>query len=156
MKVEDKKAFERTTKKLEYILEHQDLNTILSRDRQKVVRCAFEIMREQLVSEKFDKEATGKEKSTVKEALNGLLSALVFNESMKPMLKDLGLEFGLLAFNWNKVFGKRPDIAGVVITIRDVVDKTLTLREIVNIIKSLTKRVRDMEKFLHQHLDYRT
>ncbi|GAH82929.1 unnamed protein product, partial [marine sediment metagenome] len=119
---------------------------VLSKDRQKVVKCAFELMKRQLASNKFDKEATGKEKSTVKEALNTLLP-VVINQPMRPILKDLGLEFGLLAFNWNKVFGKRPDIAAVVVTIKNVVEKTLSLMEAIDIIKSLTNRVRDMERF---------
>lgn len=146
MKKEDKKAFERNVKKLEYILGHRDLNAILSRDRQKVVKCAFELMKRQLDSEKFDKEASGKEKSTVKEALNTLLP-VVINQPMRPILRDLGLEFGLLAFNWNKAFGKRPDIADVAVTIKNVVERTLSLMEAIDIIKGLTNRVQDMERF---------
>jgi len=146
MKKEDKKAFERNVEKLEYILGHRDLNAILSRDRQKVVKCAFELMKRQLDSEKFDKEASGKEKSTVKEALNTLLP-VVINQPMRPILRDLGLEFGLLAFNWNEAFGKRPDITGIVVTIKNVVERTLSLMEAIDIIKGLTNRVRDMERF---------
>jgi len=146
MKEEDKKAFERNTKKLEYILGHQDLNTILSKDGQNVIKCAFELMKKQLTSEKFDKEATGKEKSTVKEALNMLLS-ITINQPMKPILKDLGIEFGLLAFNWNKVYGKRPDITSTVISIDNVVRGTLSLTESINIIKRLAQKLKEMEKF---------
>ena len=146
MKKEDNKAFERNVKKLEYVLGHQEFNTILSKSRQEVIKCAFELMKGQLALEKFDKEATGKEKSTVKEALNMLLS-IVINQSMKPILRDLGIEFGLLAFNWNAAFGKRPDIAEVSITIKNVVNKTLSLMEAIDIIKTLTDRVRKMEGF---------
>lgn len=146
MKEEDKKAFERNVKKLEYILGHQELNTILSKGRQKIIKCAFELMKKQLALEKFDKEATGKEKSTVKEALNMLLSIAV-NQSMKPILRDLEIQFGLLAFNWNAAFGKRPDIANISITIKNVVNKTLSLIEAIDIIKKLTDKVRNLERF---------
>lgn len=150
MKKEDKKAFERNVKKLEYILGHRDLDAILSRDRQKVVKCAFELMKRQLgsltVKDPVPFQVNGKQKSTVKEALNTLLP-VVINQPMRPILKDLGLEFGLLAFNWNKAFGKRPDIADVAVTIKNVVEKTLSLMEAIDIIKGLTNRVRDMERF---------
>lgn len=146
MKKEDKKAFERNTKKLKYILGHPELKMFLTRRQQKLVKCAFQLMQKQLSLDALDTEASGKDKSMVKEALNNLLR-IVINRPMKPILRDLGLEFGLLAFNWNKALGKREDIASVVLTIKNTVEGTLSLTQAINIIKEFTEKLKNMQRF---------
>jgi len=145
MKEEDKKAFNQNVKALKYILTHKELDTILSPGQQKVVKEAFKIQHKQLASNVFDKEATGKEKSTVKEALNIILS-VVMNQGMNPILSDLGKEFGLLAFNWNKAFGKRPDIAETSVFIKNLIEGTLSLIQAIGVIKKLMIQVKEMEQ----------
>jgi len=145
----NKKAYERNKKKLEYILGHKDLNTILGRKQQEVVKKGFAVMRKGMDDKAAEKQlvlATGKEKSQVKEALNLMLN-IVINDPITPILGDLAFEFGLLAFNWNKTFGKRPDIEQVAKNIRAVASGSLSLVQSINIIKSLTERLKSRERF---------
>lgn len=146
----NKEAYKKNKKKLKYILGHSDLNTILSPKQQEIVKKAFALMQSQmdvLVAEKAVVQAKGKEKSLVKEALNLLLNTVI-NASISPILKDLALEFGLLAHNWNKKFGKRPDIDQVVNNIGGVISGNLSLIQSISIIKELTRRFKDLQRFI--------
>jgi len=145
----NKKAYERNKKKLEYILGHKDLNMILGRKQQEIVKKGFAVMRKGMDDKAAEKQlvpATGKEKSQVKEALNLVLNRVI-NAPIIPILRDLALEFRLLAFNWNKSFGKRPDIVQVAQNITAITQGNLSLVQSINIIKSLTERLRNVQRF---------
>lgn len=145
----NKKAYEENKKKLKYILGHSELNTILGKKQQEVMKKAFSIMEKGMddsLAGKETTEASGKEKSRVKEALN-LLQNMVINSSMKPILRDLALELGLLAFNWNQTFGKRPDIEQTAKNIRAITLGNLSLIQSINIIKSLMERFKNIQHF---------
>lgn len=149
MDKKDKKAYKRNKEKLKYILNHRELNTVLSQRNQSVVKKAFEILQKQMDRLSLGRkviEATGGEKSQVKEALN-LLQSIIINAPLKPILKDLAIEFGLLAFNWNKVFGKRPDIAQTAVDAKSIVEGSMSLMQATKMIKTLMARVESINHF---------
>jgi len=149
MDKKDKEGYQRNKKKLKYILNHQELNAVLSKQSQSVVKRAFEVLQGQmnkLSAGRKTIEATGQEKSQVKEALNLLLSTVI-NAPLRPILKDLAIEFGLLAFNWNKAFGKRPDIAQTAVDAKTIVEGSMSLIQATKIIKTLMARVENINHF---------
>lgn len=145
MEDKDKQAFERNTKKLDYILGHQEVNRILSPKRKEIVRKAVDLMRETINLEE-EKEAKGKDKSRVKEALNIVLSTAI-NQPITPILKDLAYELGLLSFNWNKTYGRREDIKQACLDIKALTEGLLSLNQIVSISKYLLQEVKNIKQY---------
>lgn len=145
----NREAYKKNKKKLRYILGHSELNLVLGRRQQEIMKKAFDVMwkgMDDSVAKKQTVQASGKEKSQVKEALNLLLN-VVINASMKPILRDLALEFGRLAFNWNKTFGKRPDISQTAKNITAITLGNLSLTQAIGIIKALTDRLKSIQHF---------
>lgn len=144
MEKKDKKAFERNTKKLEYILGHPQVNTILTSKKKDLLKKAFAIMKVDLQSKEEGTEVKGKEKSIVKECLNMILSCTI-NLPITPILRDLGYEFGLLAFNWNKAFAKRDDIGIVCRDIKAITEGVMSLKHLVDISKVLLQELKKIK-----------
>ena len=146
---EEEKGYQRNKKKLEYILGHKDLKAILSQKRIDMVKRAFQLMKkgmDWLVDNEEPIEVSGQDKSRVKEVLNLLLS-LAIGSPMRPILKDLVLEFGLLAHNWNQAYGKRPDIVEVIVNAKNVVYGNLSLIQSIGVMKNLLARLEKLQRF---------
>lgn len=146
MKEKDKKAYERNVKKLEYILKHPQVNTVLTAKKKDLLNKAFAIMKVDMESKQEGAEARGEEKSVVKECLNIILSCAI-NLPITPILRDLGCEFGLLAFNWNKAFAKRDDITATCRDVKSIIEGILSLKQVVEVSKVLLKELKEMKRF---------
>lgn len=146
MEKKDKEAFERNVKKLEYILGHPQVNTVLTSKKKDLLKKAFATMKVDLQSLEEGAEVKGKDKSTVKECLNAILSCTI-NLSITPILRDLGYEFGLLAFNWNKAFAKRDDIITACRDIKAITEGVISFKHLVEISKALLAEMKRIKLF---------
>ena len=141
----DKEQFERNVKKLEYILNHPQVNTVLTLKRKDLFKKAFAIMKVDLEQKEEDATIRGEEKSIVKECLNIALSCAI-NLPITPILRDLGKEFGLLAFNWNKI-AKRDDILITSRDVKAVIEGVLSLKQVIEVSKVLMKKLEELKTF---------
>ncbi len=146
MEEKDKKEFERNVKKLEYILNHPQVNTVLTPKKKDLCKKAFAIMKVDLQNKEEGAEAKGNEKSIVKECLNAILSCAI-NLPITPILRDLGYEFGRLAWNWNKAFANRDDIIAVCRDTKSIIEGVLSLKQIVDVAKALMNQLKEFKKF---------
>jgi len=140
-----KKAYRRNKDALNYIINHREM-TMVNRD---TLKRAFEIMTLDMGLIAVDTPVTDtspERKSAVKEALNHIMNAVI-NQPLVPILKDLALEFGLLAFNWNKVVGKRPDITQIIVNTRHIVEGVMSLTEATQVLKLMISKCKALSKF---------
>lgn len=146
MEKKDKEAFERNVKKLEYILKHPQVNTVLTAKKKDLAKKAFATMKVDLQNLEEGSEVKGKDKSLVKECLNTILSCTI-NLPITPILRDLGYEFGLLAFNWNKAFAKRDDIVTTCRDIKAITEGVMSLKQLVDVAKALIAEMKRIKLY---------
>jgi len=146
MEKKDKEAFERNVKKLEYILKHPQVNTVLTSKKKDLAKKAFATMKVDLQNKEEGTEVNGKDKSIVKECLNTILSCTI-NLPITPILRDLGYEFGLLAFNWNKAFAKRDDIVAVCRDIKAITEGVMSFKQLVDVAKALIAEMKKIKLY---------
>ena len=146
MEEKDKKAFERNVKKIEYILGYPQVNTVLSPKKKDLLKQAFAIMKVDLENKEEGAEVKGKDKSIVKECLNTILSCTI-NLPITPILRDLGFEFGLLAFNWNKAFAKRDDIVLTCRDIKAITEGIMSFKHLVDTSKALLQELKRIKLY---------
>jgi len=85
-------------------------------------------------------EATGKEKSCIKEALNIMLNVVLY-KPINKMVRDLSIAISRLTFNWNQQIGHRPDIEQNARLIERIVTAQKTLDDTIEISKRLLERL---------------
>ena len=117
-------------------------------DRLPVIRKAFEIMEGQMNNLAKDEkiEASGEEKSSIKEAVNLFLD-IAMNRSITPIFRDLSRTYLLLAFNWNKELGRRLDMESAIRATQGIVEGQLTMLDTINLLKELVKRGKEMVNY---------
>lgn len=149
MEKEELKKYKETVNKIKEIMKYEmDLRRVFG-DRLPVIKKALEIMECQMDDLAQDKkiEASDKDKSTVKEALNLFLSIAV-SQPITLIFRDLSKTYLLLAFNWNRELGKRQDMESAIRAVQGIVEGQLTMFDTINLLKTLSQRGREM-------LDYR-
>jgi len=146
MEEKDKKAFDRNVKKLEYVIGHPQVNTVLTPKKKDLLKKAFATMKVDLQNLEEGSEVKGKDKSIVKECLNTILSCTI-NLPITPILRDLGFEFGLLAFNWNKAFAKRDDIVFACRDIKAITEGIMSFKQLVDVAKALIAEMKRIKLY---------
>ncbi|GAI61738.1 unnamed protein product [marine sediment metagenome] len=148
MKQEDLKKYQETVTKIKEILEWEiDLKKVFRPSLDKVKK-SFEIMECQMddLAEDTEVEASGEEKSRVKEVVNLFLSIAV-NQPIVPIFRDLSMCYLRLVFNWNKELGKRPDIETSVSVVQRIVEGQMTMIDTINILRALLERARKTQQY---------
>lgn len=148
MKEEDLKKYQETVSKIKGIMKYEaDLKKVFGPRLDKVKK-VLEIVECQMNDLAEDKtvEASGEEKSRVKEVVNLFLS-IVVNQPIVPIFRDLSRFYLLLVFNWNKELGKRVDIETSVNATQRIVEGQMTMIETISLLKVLLKRGRDMKNW---------
>lgn len=138
----DKKAFERNVGKVCDILKYRnDIRSNFGDFGVKIIDSAFAIMKKQMEEAEAGRwvEATGEEKSKVKEFTNFMLN-VVMDKPITDIIKDLGMELSVLTYNWNSVFGKRPDIDEQARTIERLVMMHYTTLDLITIVRKLVEK----------------
>ncbi|GAI60825.1 unnamed protein product [marine sediment metagenome] len=145
MKQEDLKKYQETVSKIKGILKYEaDLKKVFG-PRLGKVNGVFELMLRQMDDLAEDKavEASGEEKSRVKEVVNLFLSIAV-NRPIVPIFRDLSRFYLLLVFNWNKELGKRPDIELSVSAAQRIVEGQMTMIDTINLLKTVSERLQKL------------
>jgi len=148
MEQEDLKKYQETVSKIKKIFEWEvDLRRVFGPRLDKVKK-ALEIMECQMddLAEDIEVEASGEEKSRVKEVVNLFLSIAV-NQPIVPIFRDLSRFYLLLVFNWNKELGKRADIEASVSTVQRIVEGQMTMIDTINILRALLERARKTQQY---------
>jgi len=149
MEKEELKKYKETVNKIKEIMKYEmDLRRVFG-DRLPALKKALGIMECQMDDLAQDKkiEASGEDKSTVKEAVNSFLSIAV-SQPITLIFRDLSRTYLLLAFNWNRELGKRQDMESEIRAVQGIVEGQLTMLDTINLLKTLLQRGREM-------LDYR-
>ena len=148
MEQEDLEKYHETIGKIKKIFEFElELKKVFG-PRIDVIREVFELMQRQMNELAEDKviEASGKEKSKVKDVVALFLSVAV-NEPIVPIFRDLSEPYLLLVLNWNKELGKRPDIEATIDTTRKIVLAQMTMLDTIGLLKTLLKRGREIKNW---------
>ncbi|MBA7614890.1 hypothetical protein ES703_22164 [subsurface metagenome] len=145
MEQEDLKKYQETVGRIKGILKYEaDLKKVFG-PRLDKVNGVFELMLRQMDDLAEDKavEASGEEKSKVKEVVNLFLSIAV-NRPIVPIFRDLSRFYLLLVFNWNKELGKRPDIELSVSAAQRIVEGQMTMIDTINLLKTVSERLQKL------------
>lgn len=148
MEQEDLKKYQETVSKIKGIMKYEaDLKKVFG-PRLDKVKEALEIVECQMNDLAEDKavEASGKEKSRVKEVVNLFLSIAV-NQPIVPIFRDLSMCYLLLIFNWNKELGKRIDIETSVIAVQRIVEGQMTMIDTINLLKTVSERLQKLNRY---------
>ncbi len=148
MEQETLKKYQETVNKIKGIMKYEtDLKKVFG-PRLDKVKESFEIMVCQMnnLAEDTEVEASGEEKSRVKEVVNLFLSIAV-NQPIVPIFRDLSRFYLLLVFNWNKELGKRPDIETSVCAVQRIVEGQVTMIDTINILRALLERARKTQQY---------
>ncbi|MBA7575291.1 hypothetical protein ES708_17112 [subsurface metagenome] len=148
MEQEDLKKYQETVSKIKGIMKYEaDLKKVFG-PRLGKVHEALEIMESQMndLAEDKEVEASGKEKSKVKEVVNLFLSIAV-NQPILPIFRDLSRFYLLLVFNWNKELGKRIDIETSVSAVQRIVEGQMTMIDTINLLKTVSERLQKLNRY---------
>ncbi|MBA7515071.1 hypothetical protein ES705_07109 [subsurface metagenome] len=148
MEQEDLKKYQETVNKIKGIMKYEaDLKKVFGPRLDKVKK-ALEIVECQMndLAEDVTVEASGEEKSRVKEVVNLFLSIAV-NQPIVPIFRDLSMCYLLLVFNWNKELGKRADIEASVSAVQRIVEGQMTMIDTINILRALLERARKTQQY---------
>ena len=148
MKQEDLKKYQETVSKIKGIMKYEsDLKKMFG-PRLDKVQGALGLMESQMNALAEDKavEASGKEKSRVKEVVNLFLSIAV-NQPIVPIFRELSRFYLLLVFNWNKELGKRPDIELSVSAVQRIVEGQMTMIDTINLLKTVSERLQRLNRY---------
>ncbi len=148
MEQEDLRKYQETVGKIKGILKYEaDLKKVFG-PRLDKVQGALGIMESQMNDLAEDKavEASGEEKSRVKEVVNLFLSIAV-NRPIVSIFRDLSRFYLLLVFNWNKELGKRPDIELSVSAAQRIVEGQMTMIDTINLLKTVSERFQKLSGY---------
>ena len=133
-----KNIYKPDIKKIKNTLEHPQIYTVLNRQSLDLIKKSVEIMKR--------KKAAEEEKNQIKKALN-LLLQIVIEKPITPILKDLVNEFIILAADWNENIAQKIEIRQKIYSLRRFVDYHLTVIDTIRALKTLLKRVEEIQKF---------
>ncbi|GEM_PF-1518432 len=145
MEKEEFKKYKGTVSKIKEIMKYEAELRKLFGNRLPIIKKTFGIMEGQMNALAKDKKikASGEEKSRVKETVNLFLNIAV-NQPITSIFRDLSRTYLLLAFNWNKELGERPDMEIAIKATQRIVEGQLTMLDTVNLLKELVKQSRGM------------
>jgi len=145
MDKEDLKKYQETVGNIKKLFEWDlELKKVFG-PRIDLVKGVFELMQRQMNELAEDKkiEASGEEKSRVKEVVN-LFYNIAMNEPIVDIFRDLSVFYLRLVFNWNKELGKRPDIVTAINDTQKITLSQMAMLEAAIQLKYHAKRNRDM------------
>lgn len=148
MKQEDLKKYQKTVGNIKRIFKWElELKKVFG-PRLEKVKSVFELLERQMndLAEDVMVEASGEEKSRVKEVVDLFLSIAV-NEPIVSIFRDLSKFYLLLMFNWNKELGKRPDIEKQISTAQKIVAAQVTMLDTIDLLKYLLKQGHNMRNW---------
>lgn len=136
------KQFEANRDKIKKILGYKnDLRKHYPGNRGECIQSAFNIMSNQLntLMSADEVPATDKERNNVNAALQHLLRGII-NEPLTDFVRDLTIEMGRMAFNWNKFIGKRNDMENMALAIQRIARQNANMADLAKMTKELINR----------------
>ncbi|RKY33165.1 MAG: hypothetical protein DRP74_00500 [Candidatus Omnitrophota bacterium] len=134
--------------KLEKILTYkQDLLKLFGQNNLQQIKSSVCTMKNDIDDVLDGKSINAEDKETLVRRILNLLINIVITHPIVPILKDLSIEFSLLAFNWNQMTIKSHEVKVLSLTLRRLIDTHWTMMDAIIVMKKLLREFKNFKHF---------